>query len=255
MTPTGRRPFYSEYAWAFDLIIDRPVRKECAVIASWLVERGVLPGAEVVDAGCGTGRYAIELARRGYRVDGIDVSPELVEVAKRAAAESQGSVSFWIGDILDLAHERYQAILCRGVLNDILDDGERDAMFASFARALRPGGVLIVDVRDWGASVERKSREPLFRKRVSTDRGELTFTAVTALDRGRRQLLIFESHALVANGLERVSDYQFVMRCWEREELEVMLAHHGFGTVRCFGAYDVNVEAGATDRIVSVAQR
>ena len=81
-----------------------------------------------------------------------------------------------------------------------------------------------------------------------------TSTAVTAVDRGRRQLLIFESHALVANGLERVSDYQFVKRCWEREELEVMLAHHGFGTVRCFGAYDVNVEAGATDRIVSVAQ-
>ena len=36
---------------------------------------------------------------------------------------------------------------------------------------------------------------------------------VTAVDRGRRQLLIFESHALVAHGLERVSDYQFVMRC------------------------------------------
>ena len=108
------------------------------MIASWLVERGVPPGAEVVDAGCGTGRYAIELARRGYRVDGIDVSPELVEVAKRAAAESQGSVSFWIGDILDLAHERYQAILCRGVLNDILDDGERDAVFAALAKALAP---------------------------------------------------------------------------------------------------------------------
>jgi hypothetical protein len=44
------------------------------------------------------------------------------------------------------------------------------------------------------------------------------------------------------------------MRCWEREELEVMLARHGFGEIRCFGAYDVNVEAGATDRIVSVAQ-
>jgi SAM-dependent methyltransferase len=254
MTPTGRRPFYSEYAWAFDLIIDRPVRKECAVLASWLVERNVLPGAEILDAGCGTGRYAIELARRGYRVDGIDVSPELVAVAKQTVAESPGSVLFRVGDILDVPDERYHAILCRGVLNDIVDDGERDAVFASFAQALRPGGVLIVDVRDWGASVERKSREPVFRKRVSTDRGELTFTAVTTLDLDRRQLLIFESHALVANGLEHVSDYQFVMRCWEREELEVMLARHGFGTVRCFGAYDVNVEAGATDRIVTVAQ-
>ena len=34
-----------------------------------------------------------------------------------------------------------------------------------------------------------------------------------------------------------------------------MLAHHGSGNVGCFGVYDVNVEAGTTDRIVSVAQR
>ncbi len=49
MTATTRRPFYTEYAWAFDLLIDRPVRKECAVIASWLVDRGVLPGAPLLD--------------------------------------------------------------------------------------------------------------------------------------------------------------------------------------------------------------
>jgi 2-polyprenyl-3-methyl-5-hydroxy-6-metoxy-1,4-benzoquinol methylase len=59
------RPFYAEYAWAFDPIIDRPVEKECAVIAAWLVGRGILPGAEILDAGCGTGRYARALARSG----------------------------------------------------------------------------------------------------------------------------------------------------------------------------------------------
>jgi hypothetical protein len=33
------RPFYSEYAWAFDLLIDRPVQQECRTIAAWLAER------------------------------------------------------------------------------------------------------------------------------------------------------------------------------------------------------------------------
>ena len=60
------RPFYSEFAWAYDLLIDRPVQKECAAIAAWLVERGVVPGSTLVDSGCGTGRYAIELSRRGH---------------------------------------------------------------------------------------------------------------------------------------------------------------------------------------------
>jgi hypothetical protein len=160
-----------------------------------------------------------------------------------------------VGDIARLPASRYAAILCRGVLNDIVEDVGRDAVFAAFAVALQSNGVLILDVREWGASLERKSREPLFRKRVSTDRGELTFTSITALDAERRQLLISERHELIGQGGERVSDYRFVMRCWERAELDLLLARHGFGRVSFFGAYDPNIASGATDRLVVVAQR
>jgi len=255
MNEVIRRPFYTEYAWAFDLLIDRPVRKECAVIAGWLVDRGIVAGAEILDAGCGTGRYAIELARRGYVVRGVDLSPELIDIATRAIGDSTGRVSFSVGDIAQLPTSRYAAILCRGVLNDVIDDRSRDAIFRAFAEALQSNGVLILDVREWGASQERKTREPLFRKRVSTDRGELTFTSVTALDPENRQLLISERHELIEEGAERISEYHFVMRCWTKEELEAILARHGFGKVSWFGAYDPGVAAGATDRLVVVAQR
>lgn len=247
------RPFYAEYAWAFDLIIDRPVERECAVIASWLVDRGILPGATVLDAGCGTGRYARELVRRGYIVHGVDLSPELIDVA-RAVAGRTGGVSFAVADITAPSTVRYDAILCRGVLNDIVDDEGRDAVFAAFARALRPDGALILDVREWGPSAERKTRDPLFRKRVSTERGELTFTSITELDAEHRLLLISERHELVGPGDARVCDYQFTMRCWERDELGVLFACHGFGKVQYFGAYDQKVAAGTTDRLVAVAQ-
>src|SRR5262245_40625156 len=94
MDKTRRRPFYAEYAWAFDLLIDRPVEKECGVIAAWLVGRKILPGAGLLDAGCGTGRYSRELARRGYIVHGVDLSAELIAVAKRTAGDRTGGVSF-----------------------------------------------------------------------------------------------------------------------------------------------------------------
>jgi len=184
----------------------------------------------------------------------VDLSPELIEVAKGAVGDRTGGVSFAVADILAPPTTQYAAILCRGVLNDITDDDRRDAVFAAFARALRPNGALILDVREWGASAERKSREPLFRKRVSTDRGELTFTSVTKLDAEHRLLLISERHELVGLGDERVSDYQFVMRCWEREELGILFARHGFANIQYFGAYDYSVELGATDRLVAVAQ-
>jgi SAM-dependent methyltransferase len=251
----GARPFYTEYAWAFDLIIDRPVRKECAAIASWLIERGVLPGAGLLDAGCGTGRYSWELARRGYRVHGIDASPDLLHVATQPEADRTGAVSFAVGNILTLSVGEYDAILCRGVLNDFVEDEDRDGVFSSLSQALRPGGVLVLDVREWETSAARKLQEPLFRKRVETGRGLLTFTSVTSLDAERRRLVVYERHTLAHGGQERSSDYVFVMRCWTREELALSLTSHGFDQVAYFGAYDSAVEAGRTDRIVAVAQR
>ena len=248
------RPFYGEYAWAFDLLIDRPVASECTAIAGWLVERGVVPGARLLDAGCGTGRYAIELGHRGYVVEGVDRSPDLIDVAKRSAIHQPGSVSFHVGDLLALPDRRYDAILCRGVLNDFVNDAARLSVFAAFAGALRRPGVLILDVREWEATRDRKQREPVFRKRVLTDRGQLTFTSTTELDPERQQLLLSETHTLVNDAGEHSSDYRFVMRCWTRAELESVFERSDLGSVAYFGAYDPAAHAGATDRLVAVAQ-
>jgi SAM-dependent methyltransferase len=249
-----RRPFYSEYAWAFDLLIDRPVRKECATIVEWLIERGVRPGAKVLDAGCGTGRYACELSRRGYVVHGVDLSAELIAEATRAVGSDSSSISFTVGDILAPPRDRYDAILCRGVLNDFVHDDDRRAVFSVFARALRPAGVLVLDVREWEGTVARKTREAVFKKSVPTDRGKLTFTSVTELDPETRRLLISERHTLEEGGHERSRDYCFVMRCWTRDELQSHLQISGFASIDWFGAYDPSITPGETDRLVAVAQ-
>ncbi len=254
MAEQSRRPFYGEYAWAFDLLIDRPVGQECSAIAHWFTERGVFPGATLLDAGCGTGRYAGELARRGYAVEGVDRSSELIDTARQSVRGHGNSVSFRVGDLLALPVAQYDGILCRGVLNDFVKDDARQSVFAAFAGALRRPGVLILDVRDWEATRDRKQREPVLQKSVLTDQGKLTFSSTTELDPERHQLLLSETHTLVNDAGEHSSDYRFVMRCWTRTELESVFALGGFGSVAYFGAYDQAVHAGATDRLVAVAQ-
>ena len=162
---------------------------------------------------------------------------------------------FEVGDVFTLPTARYDAILCRGVLNDVLDDRSRQLAFSSFAGSLRADGVLILDVRDWESTATRKAREPLYRKRVETDRGKLTITSVTKLDPASRRLIIRETHSLNVNGDKRSVDYEFVMRCWTREELLSLLTQNGFSAVNCFGAYDRRIPVGATDRVVALAQR
>jgi magnesium-protoporphyrin O-methyltransferase len=71
-----------------------------ATLLSWLPED--LSGRHVLDAGCGTGMVAMELARRGARVTAIDLSPTLTALAaERMPAELRSQIHFLAGDMLD----------------------------------------------------------------------------------------------------------------------------------------------------------
>jgi magnesium-protoporphyrin O-methyltransferase len=81
-----------------------------SLMLSWLPTN--LSGARILDAGCGTGAAAIELARRGAEVVAIDLSPTLVDVARQRAAQSslRGSIDFRSGDMLDPALGRFDMV-------------------------------------------------------------------------------------------------------------------------------------------------
>ena len=59
------------------------------------VARTAVPGARVLDAGCGTGRVAIELSHRAFDVAGVDLDPSMLAVARRAAPDLTGSSATW----------------------------------------------------------------------------------------------------------------------------------------------------------------
>lgn len=251
----SNRPFYTRFAWAYDLIIAGSVSNRCDFVESTAAQRGVLPGSRILDAGCGTGSYSVELAKRGYVVAGLDSSAELVSVARAKAEEAGVPVIFQVGDILELpSRPSYDGILCRGVLNDIIDGPSRQKVFCSFAGALRKGGILIVDVREWTKSASQKENEPVFERVVEIDGGTLTFRAVTRLEYETRRLLVAESHILERGDAPKtITEYDFVMQCWTQDELHNNLINAGFGSVAYFGDYKSSSPTGSTDRIVAVA--
>jgi SAM-dependent methyltransferase len=248
------RPFYTEFAWAYDLLIQGPVASRVDFIVEQLHRRGILPGARLLDAGCGTGTYSITLAQEGFKVTGIDRSKDLIAEARRKAATAGIGVHFSEGDIVSLpAGLQVDAILCRGVLNDFLEEDSRRRVFRSFASATHHVGGIILDVREWHSTVARKTDEPVFEKTVKTERGRLTFRSVTELQPEKQCLLVSETHLLESRSGRQTAEYDFVMRCWTQDEITGGLTSAGFESVQCFGDYDTAKPIGATDRLVVVS--
>jgi SAM-dependent methyltransferase len=102
------------------------------------------PGTRVLDVGCGPGRHALALARRGIDVVGVDLSEDFVALARDAATAEGLPARFEVGDIRELASDdAFDAVicLCQGGFGLLGGRDERRA-FERIAAALRPGGRL-----------------------------------------------------------------------------------------------------------------
>lgn len=103
---------------------------------------GLRAGDRVLDIGCGPGRHSHELARRGIRAHGIDISERFVELARSGAPEG---ATFERLDARALAFDtEFDAAicLCQGAFGLMTAGGDDRRVLAGIARALRPGGRL-----------------------------------------------------------------------------------------------------------------
>jgi SAM-dependent methyltransferase len=102
------------------------------------------PGMRVLDAGCGPGRHALALARRGIDVVGVDLSDDFIALAREQAA-GMDHAAFLVVDVRDLAFDReFDAVicLCQGGFGLLGGGEDEDRALAGLAGALRPGGRL-----------------------------------------------------------------------------------------------------------------
>jgi SAM-dependent methyltransferase len=136
-------------AASFDDAPDHGLR-DPVVRAAWrALLLGELPPApaRVADLGCGTGTLSVLLAAEGYAVDGVDLSPAMVERAVEKAGGRAG-VAFVVADAADppLAAAAYDVVLCRHVLWAL---PEPSTALRRWAELLRPDGRLVLVEGRW----------------------------------------------------------------------------------------------------------
>ena len=148
------------------------------------VESGRFPPGRAIALGCGVGREAIYLAKRGFDVTGVDFSPTAIKRAKRRAKREGVNVNFVLDDLTNMQHVSgtYDLVLDFGALNDLMPEA-RDLYMQNVVPMFNPGGLYFMFCFDSKLSIEEVERlfggefniEPLRKRTEQVTSRSITF--------------------------------------------------------------------------------
>ena len=108
-------------------------------------------GSEILDLCCGFGRHALELARRGYRVTGLDLCEQFLEMARKSAGDEGLDVALVRSDMRRIPFEDgFDAVINMFTAWAYFEEDEDNLeVFRQVAKALKPGGKFLLDQQNW----------------------------------------------------------------------------------------------------------
>lgn len=136
--------FGPDYATVYDAIYaDKDYEAEANGLARLLKSSGILPGARLLDLGCGTGRHMQELLRLGYQVVGVDTSPQMLkEAAERLGRAAQLASPDELAS-LPMVFDASFSIF--DVMSYQVDSPSLHNFFGRLTSKVRPGGTVVAD--------------------------------------------------------------------------------------------------------------
>ena len=206
--------------------------------------------ARVLDLCCGWGRHAVNLARRGYRMTGLDLSTYHLRLAKAAARDAGVEVEWLHGDMREIPGRasRFDAVINMFTSFGYFENEDEDQrVLDRIRRALRPGGRFLIDTmnRDWLMRVFRESdwsERPdggftMERRRYDIQTGRIDVDWIYVASDGKRRQ---QSHSL---------------RLYTFPELATMLSKADLSVRGTWGGFDGSELSMHSPRMIVLAEK
>jgi SAM-dependent methyltransferase len=206
------------------------------------------PGTRLLDIPCGNGRHSVELARRRYRMTGVDLSTEFLTVAESKAQHAQVEMDLRPGDMrnLELPAAGFDGAFCLGNSFPYLDRKAIGAFLSALHRALLLGSKLVIDT---GCAAESILPELIRRRWHRVDDIVLVSDATYLADESRLEV----EYTFVHKGkieTRPASSYVFTVA-----ELTRMLFEEGFYVSSLHGGVAGECFELGTPRLLLAAER
>ncbi|VBB08296.1 s-adenosyl-l-methionine-dependent methyltransferase [Lucifera butyrica] len=203
--------------------------------------------AAILDLYCGYGRHAIELAKRGYQVTGLDVTQDFLDIAGQKAQEEGVSLSFRQCDMRELDYNRnFEAVINMFAAFGYFTDEENAHVLNLISRALKPKGLFLIDLlnREWMVrnNLNRYWRHPS---------GEYVLSYKVELQNG----IALMKRQLINQVTGKKTQYEFVLRAYSLPEITSILVQSGLTLLTTFGGFDGRDYGADSPRMIILAQK
>ena len=249
-------PYQAAFSRYYDLLYaDKNYAAECDLIESIFAKYGARPRT-LLDAGCGSGGHATELAGRGYRVTGVDRSEGLLDIARGKARDGSLSIDYRTADLrsFHLDHKVDACVCMFAVLSFQLTNADMQAALTRLRESLAPGGLFVCDV--WNGTAVL-TQGPVPRLKTTSKDGLKAWRFATPLLDTFEQTIEVTQHMMVVNDLgplDTVIEAQTI-RYLVPQELVFHLETAGFEVLELFPSPRLGAALSAEDWDIGVVAR
>jgi SAM-dependent methyltransferase len=210
---------------------------------------GLAKNAVVLDLACGTGRHAIEMARRGYQIVGFDLSLAMLARAADEAQERDQKLNFVQGDMREMTFgETFDGVYTWNTSFGFFDEEKNNGVIANVHRALKAGGLFLLDVINRDYLARQAPSLAWFEGDGCVCMDEMHVDWITSRMRVKRTMMLDD-------GRTKETDYS--LRVYSLHELGKILHDQGFRVAEVSGRVATpGVFFGAdSPRILVVAEK
>ncbi len=222
--PWWEELFNDDFIRASAKVTDGQIGAESTFIEESL---GVARDGVLLDLGCGTGLHAIELTQRGYHVVGFDLSLAMLARAADEAYDREARLNFVQGDMRDMTFdEQFDGVYCWGTSFGYFDEEKNAQVISRVHKALRPGGVFLLDVVNRDYIMKQSPSLAWFEGEGCICMDEMQIDWITSRMKVKRTMMMDDG---------RTKEIEYSIRVYALHELGRVLHEQGFRVAEVSG--------------------